>query len=146
MALLKIQEPETGLENSQSEEIVIGIDLGTTNSLVAIIEDGKARFFCDENGAELHHTVVAFDKEGNVETVGNKSHKKNIVSSIKRLMGKSFKDVKDADLDFKIEESTEEKSLKIIIGNKKFSPEEISAEICLELSAKENINVQELLK
>jgi len=129
MALLKIQEPETGLENSQSEEIVIGIDLGTTNSLVAIIEDGKARFFCDENGAELHHSVVAFDKEGNVETVGNKSHKKNIVSSIKRLMGKSFKDVKDADLDFKIEESTEKKSLKIIIGNKKFSPEEISAEI-----------------
>lgn len=129
MALLKIQEPETGLENSQSEEIVIGIDLGTTNSLVAIIEDGKARFFSDENGDELHHSAVAFDKEGNVETVGNKSHKKNIVSSIKRLMGKSFKDVKDADLDFKIEELTEEKSLKIIIGNKKFSPEEISAEI-----------------
>ena len=129
MALLKIQEPETGLENSQSEEIVIGIDLGTTNSLVAIIEDGKARFFSDENGDELHQSLVAFDKEGNVETVGNKSHKKNIVSSIKRLMGKSFKDVKDADLDFKIEELTEEKSLKIIIGNKKFSPEEISAEI-----------------
>lgn len=137
MALLQIQEPVLEQENNTNAgpNLVIGIDLGTTNSLVAIIVNDKPHIFADAAGHELHRSVVAFDDDGNVLAVGNKAIKSQNtinISSIKRLMGKGFTDVKN-NLDkfpFKFDESLDDKdSLHIIIGKKKYSPAEISAQI-----------------
>lgn len=76
MALIKISEPGASQENERENEIVIGIDLGTTNSLAAIIVNEKVRFFVDENGSDIHPSIV---------TYGDKK-----ISSIKRFMGVGF--------------------------------------------------------
>ncbi len=76
MALIKISEPGASQENERENEIVIGIDLGTTNSLAAIIVNEKVRFFVDENGRDIHPSIV---------TYGDKK-----ISSIKRFMGVGF--------------------------------------------------------
>ncbi len=79
MALIKISEPGASQENERESEIVIGIDLGTTNSLVAIIINEKVRFFADETGRDIHPSIV---------TCGGKK-----ISSIKRFMGVGFTEV-----------------------------------------------------
>jgi len=75
MALLKITEPSAALENEGAPDVVIGIDLGTTNSLVAIVENEKVKFFADEFGQEIHPSIVYYAEAGVA------------ISSIKRLMG-----------------------------------------------------------
>ena len=117
MSLLQIQEPTELKEPNTEEEIVIGIDLGTTNSLIAIIEDEKPRFFQNDAGKELHPSIAKF---GDIE-----------IASIKRLMGKNADDIsgsKNLGLQF-----AEGDALKIIVGDKKLSPAEISAEILISL-------------
>jgi len=153
MALLQILEPGQNEENQHNEEVVIGIDLGTTNSLVAIIEDEKVKFFADENGLEIHPSIVNYDKNGNVINVGqiinqvqdeeafwktSPQHHPELVlesistsiSSIKRLMGKSFADVENEKLNFEIDQnSTQKEVLKINVGPRKIRPAEVSSEI-----------------
>jgi molecular chaperone HscA len=130
MAFLQINEPGQNKETQDVNEIVVGIDLGTTNSLVAIIENEKVKLFKDENGRDIHHSLVAYDTSGKLAGVGNSAKGKFLISSVKRLMGKSFSDVKDEKFHFEIEENNSEKeSLKILVGNRKISPEEVSAEI-----------------
>jgi molecular chaperone HscA len=120
MALIKISEPGQEQEIEQSNEIVIGIDLGTTNSLVAIIEDEKVKFFSDELGREIIPSIVTYGDQK--------------ISSIKRLMGKSFADVKNQKFDFEIDANSEEKEvLRIIADNRKIRPAEVSSEILKKL-------------
>lgn len=132
MALLNIIEPESEEQNQQQKETIIGIDLGTTNSLVAIVEDDKARFFSDGNGNEIHPSIVEID--------GIK------ISSIKRLMGKDHKDLENLKNQFDFEFSTDEESLKIIINNKAYSPEEISAKILIHLKELAQNSLKEEIK
>jgi len=147
MALIKILEPGQNEENQNNEEVVIGIDLGTTNSLVAIVEEEKVKFFADENGREIHPSIVNYDENGNVINIGQiqKQVQDNFVerhfeigfesistsiSSIKRLMGKSFADVKNEKLNFKIEQNSDQKEvLQILVGDRKIRPAEVSSEI-----------------
>lgn len=146
MALLQIQEP-TKAKEENSNEIIVGIDLGTTNSLIAIIEDEKVKFFSDKNGNSIHPSVIAYDEDGKLISIGNdavKSLTKNKISSIKRLMGKSLSDLKNiSHLPFQIDQKTSEKeALKIIVGNRKIRPAEISSEILKYLKnlAEKNLN------
>ncbi len=78
MALINITEPILEQENL-SHEVVIGIDLGTTNSLVAIVENEKVKFFADETGHDIHPSIVNY---------GDKK-----ISSIKRFMNVGFAEV-----------------------------------------------------
>src|SRR5204863_3329909 len=86
----------------QQEEIIVGIDLGTTNSLVSIIHpDTKQPVALKEhNSSSLVPSVIYFDEYGNI-TVGEEARKKlitepqNTIFSAKRLMGKSYNDIKD---------------------------------------------------
>ncbi len=121
MALLQITEPEQDKENQTSSEVIIGIDLGTTNSLVAVIENNKIRILSDKNGNNIIPSIVNYDSDGNVVGVGLSGG----ISSIKRLMGK-------------------DKSLRITVGNRKIRPEEISAEILKYLKniAEKNLNTE----
>lgn len=113
MPLIKISEPVAESAETQSRDIVVGIDLGTTNSLIAIVEEKKVRFFADELGREIIPSVINFN---NVE-----------ISSIKRLMGKGYEDAKNLNLPFSIANTTEKESLQIVIGNEKITPAQISA-------------------
>lgn len=136
MALLRIEEPDRIKEgNEQTAQIVVGIDLGTTNSLIAIIENENLRIFQDESGKELQRSIVSFDDKGNVAAVGNsalQNSDKIKISSIKRLMGKSFLDVKEHldHYNFEFDKNSQShEAVKIIVGQKKYSAIEISAEI-----------------
>jgi len=116
MALIQISEPVAESSQEQLQEVVIGIDLGTTNSLVAIIENEKVRFFADEKGKEIIPSLVTYN---DVE-----------IRSIKRLMGKGYNDVKDLELPFKLNPQTGEKeALQLVIGEDKVTPAQISSYI-----------------
>lgn len=117
MTLLQISEPTEIKEENQQQELIIGIDLGTTNSLVGVVENGEVKILTDENSRNIIPSIVEINGEK--------------ISSIKRLMGKSLKDVNQEEFPFKI---TEEGSvLKVMCGEKTFLPEEISAQILLKL-------------
>ena len=141
MALLQITEPGQNKEDQAVDEIIIGIDLGTTNSLVAIIENDKARVLEDENGNNVIPSIVNYNSSGSVDGVGFLMKDKISISSIKRLMGKNFQDLISENFSFKI---ADEKTLRIIIGDRKIRPEEISAEILKHLKniAEKNLNTK----
>src|SRR5205823_12262656 len=92
---------QINLPNGQSESKgrVVGIDLGTTNSLVAYVENGRAKIIQGTDGP-LVPSVVTLDDYGTVVAVGNKAKDQALkdashtVYSVKRLMGKSSQDVK----------------------------------------------------
>lgn len=118
MPLINISEP-IDQTNNQENEVIVGIDLGTTNSLIAIIDDNKqVQFFADENDQKLIPSIVKLE---GIE-----------ISSIKRLMGKSFSDVKDQNIPFEICEG-ENDTIKVASKERLFSPEEISAQILTKL-------------
>ncbi|MFT6077409.1 MAG: molecular chaperone HscA [Myxococcota bacterium] len=132
MPLITIQEPIKESESEvQDQEIAIGIDLGTTNSLIAISINQKPEILFDANKNFIQPSIVAFDGNENL-VVGNET--KNLdgekIYSIKRLMGKGFSDVKK-DNHFKIK--NHDGKIKILFGNKELSPEEISAQILKHL-------------
>lgn len=86
----------------QQSEIIVGIDLGTTNSLVAIIHpDTKLPTALKEfDGSSIVPSVVHFDAFGNVEVGENakpylESDPQNTIFSAKRLMGKSHHDIRE---------------------------------------------------
>ncbi len=125
----------------QQQEIIVGIDLGTTNSLVAIIhpESKKPVALKEHNSSSLVPSVIHFGKNANI-TVGNEakqylvSDPANTIFSVKRLMGKTYNDVKNnsASLAYKIIDD-EYKLVKVQVGNIFYSPVELSSLILKEL-------------
>ena len=125
----------------QQEEIIVGIDLGTTNSLVAIIhpESKKPVALKEHNSSSLVPSVIHFGKNADI-TVGNEakpylvSDPANTIFSAKRLMGKTYNDVKNnsASLAYKIIDD-ENKLVKVQVGNIFYSPVELSSLILKEL-------------
>lgn len=119
---------------------VIGIDLGTTNSVVAVMEGGKAKVIPSAEGPNTIPSIVAHSKAGE-RLVGQLAKRQavtnpeNTVFSVKRLIGRKFNDdevQKDIKLvPYKIIESGN--SIKVKIGNKEYSPQEISAFILQKL-------------
>ena len=77
---------------------VIGIDLGTTNSVVAVIEGGEPKVIVNEEGSRLTPSVVAFTKDGEI-LVGQVAKRQaitnpeNTIYSIKRFMGRRYEEV-----------------------------------------------------
>ena len=138
MTLLEIHEPgETPLPHAGEGSLAVGIDLGTTNSVVAIAREGKPAALHDETGKALVPSVVAYPSTGGV-LVGDEARllvaaePKNVVSSIKRLMGRGAADLHAVAgvLPFEIEAGTGQTDMvKLRIGGKPRSPVEISAEI-----------------
>src|SRR5436853_2922101 len=118
---------------------IVGIDLGTTNSLVAIVEDGAPRVIPGTDGSKLVPSVIYFDESGNV-LVGNGAKDKmiekpkNTIFSIKRFMGKGIEDVR-ADLPLlPFEVATEsEHIIRLKIFGRDYTPPELSAFILREL-------------
>lgn len=134
----------------KTSEVVIGIDLGTTNSLVAYTREGETVVVKDETGKHaLIPSILYFNKDKSV-TVGDEARKMlaidpaNTIYSVKRLMGKSFKDVVDFEkyFGYKVIDEDTDSLVKVMVGDKFFSPVELSAEIlkALKLRIEKELN------
>ncbi len=118
---------------------IVGIDLGTTNSLVAIVEDGTPRVVPGRDGSMLVPSVIYFDESGTT-FVGNPAKEKmverprNTVFSIKRFMGKGIEDVREdlPLLPFQVAPESEH-ILRLNIFGRDYTPPELSAFILREL-------------
>jgi Fe-S protein assembly chaperone HscA len=118
---------------------IVGIDLGTTNSLVAIVEDGIPRVIPGPDGNKLVPSVIYFDEAGQV-LVGNGAKQKmvekpkNTVFSIKRFMGKGIDDVRGdlPLLPFEVSPESEH-IIRLKIFGHDYTPPELSAFILREL-------------
>jgi len=126
----------------QQPEMIVGIDLGTTNSLVAIIHpETKMPIALKEfDGSSIVPSVVHFDTFGNVEVGAAakpylETDPANTIFSAKRLMGKSYKDIqKHQDFfAYKIIDDNNDSLVKVQVGNHFYSPIELSGHILTTL-------------
>ena len=117
---------------------VVGIDLGTTNSLVAYVKDGVPQVIRDKQGDGLVPSVVSFGDEGTVH-VGREAQRRLLIEaqrtvySVKRFMGKGRDDVQDEAGHFPFRIGGDDGVLRIGVGDKEFTPPEISALVLREL-------------
>ncbi len=128
---------------------VIGIDLGTTNSLIATINrENKAPYCITKEKESIVPSAIYFGENGPI--IGSEAIAKlvtepeNTIYSIKRLLGKSYTDIQDAkqQLNYEIIDD-EEKLVKVKIGSKYYSPIELSALILKELKSIAETQLQE---
>jgi Fe-S protein assembly chaperone HscA len=122
-------------------ERIVGIDLGTTNSLVAYMEGDRPVVIPGEDGLNLVPSVVALDENGQI-VVGSAARKylietpERAVYSVKRLMGRGVEDVQDELKLFPFrlaDDLAAGEVLRIKLGDKTFTPPEISAFILRQL-------------
>jgi molecular chaperone HscA len=126
----------------QQKETIVGIDLGTTNSLIAIVRSDTHEPIAlkEIDGLSLVPSVVHFDEHGNV-TVGNPAKQLLVVQpertiySAKRLMGKSYSDISHDSgfFAYKIIDDNTDALVKIQVGHKFYSPIELSSYVLAEL-------------
>lgn len=139
MALLQIAEPGMSTAPHQ-HRLAVGIDLGTTNSLVATVRNGIAVCLQDESGRAMLPSVVRYKADGRVDVglgalTGQARDPRNTIVSVKRFMGRGLKDVAHVEAmpyDFLAQEGMVR--LRTVQGVK--SPVEVSAEILKTLRAR----------
>jgi len=135
MVLMQISEPGLSSESEISKKLALGIDLGTTNSLIAFKNGKKVSLIGDENGDALIPSVVHFPENGSVIVGENAKNKLNIdplntVSSVKRLIGRGKKDLLNKSNFFPYKfDLSDDRFLKVETRKGIFSPVEISSEI-----------------
>jgi molecular chaperone DnaK len=118
---------------------IIGIDLGTTNSCVAVMEGGQPTVIANQEGARTTPSVVAFTKSGErlVGQVAKRqaiTNPENTIFSIKRFMGRRYDEVSEEMkmVPYKVVRG-ENGDARVEIQGKKYSPPEISAMILTKL-------------
>ena len=118
---------------------IIGIDLGTTNSVVAIMEGGQPKVLVNESGSRLTPSVVAFTEKGE-RLVGQRARNQqvtnptNTIYSIKRFMGRRHNEVSHEEkiVPYGIVGGAEE-LVRVKVGDKEYAPPEISALVLRDL-------------
>ncbi|WP_440864765.1 Fe-S protein assembly chaperone HscA [Symbiopectobacterium purcellii] len=140
MALLQISEPGLSAAPHQ-RHLAVGIDLGTTNSLVATVRSGEAQPLADAEGRELLPSVVRYHAESidvgwaaQVQAVNDPA---NTVSSVKRLMGRSLADIQQRYPHLPYHFQASDNGLPVLqtaAGNK--NPIQVSADILSALAAR----------
>ena len=138
MALLQIAEPNMSAAPHQ-HRLAAGIDLGTTNSLVASVKSGSAVCLADEDGNTSLPSVVRY--LGNGETIvgkealgAQKTDPQNTVSSAKRLIGRTLSEIDTAHLPYRFGQS--EKIIELHTKNGIKTPIDVSADILASLKAR----------
>ena len=132
---MQISEPGLSSESAISKKLALGIDLGTTNSLIAFKNGKKVSLIGDENGDALIPSVVHFPENGSVIVGENAKNKLNIdplntVSSVKRLIGRGKKDLLNKSNFFPYKfDLSDDRFLQVKTRKGIFSPVEISSEI-----------------
>ncbi len=141
MAKFSINIKEGVVEKGQKNDVIVGIDLGTTNSLVAYMQDGQPMVIKDEAGSSaLVPSVVHFGDDGEV-MVGNEAKRylltkpERTIYSTKRLLGKQYDDLlaHRQYFGYKIIDNDEEAMVKVRVGDVFYSPVELSAKILIAL-------------
>lgn len=139
MALLQISEPGESAAPHQ-HRLAVGIDLGTTNSLVATVRSGLTMVLNDEMGRALLPSVVRYEADGNV-VVGYDAQAlqardpMNTIVSVKRFMGRGVSDIPHVEsMPYQFVSAPGMVKLKTVAGVK--SPVEVSAEILKNLRAR----------
>lgn len=121
---------------------IIGIDLGTTNSAMAVMQAGKPEIIANSEGARTTPSVAAVNKNGE-RLVGQVARRQQVTNSantiyeVKRLIGRRWED-KEVQRDIKLmgyEMVKSGQGVKVKMGGKEFSPEEISAMVLGKLKA-----------
>jgi molecular chaperone HscA len=131
MALLQISEPGMSPEPHQ-RRLAIGIDLGTTNSLVATVRHGVPEVLADEEGHTLLPSVVRYLEDGGLD-VGEEAMRlaavdpHNTIVSVKRFMGRGLEDARSLRSPYEFVDAPGMVKLRTRAGEK--SPVEVSAEI-----------------
>jgi molecular chaperone DnaK len=118
---------------------IVGIDLGTTNSVIAVMEGNEPKVILNEEGSRTTPSVVAFTKDGEI-LVGQVAKRQaianpeNTIFSVKRFMGRSIDEVNDEQkmVPYKVVAGPKGE-VKIAINGKQYSPPEISAMILQKL-------------
>jgi len=122
---------------------IIGIDLGTTNSCVAVMEGNEPVVIPNSEGRRTTPSIVAFIDEGNGERkVGDPAKRQaitnptNTVSSVKRFMGKKFSEVAEErkNVSYKLEKGNND-TVRVKIGDRLYTPQEISAMILQKMKS-----------
>ena len=135
MAKISINIKEGKVEKTSN--VIVGIDLGTTNSLVAYIQEGNATAVKGKDGkSTLMPSIVHFSQDGGI-LVGDSAREKlindpaNTIYSVKRLMGKSYRDVENFEqyFGYKIIDEDTDSLVKVRVKDKFYTPIELSAEI-----------------
>ena len=118
---------------------IIGIDLGTTNSVVAVVEGGEPKVIINEEGARVTPSIVAFTKDGETLVGGPAKRQavvnpENTIFSIKRLMGRRFEEVEEETkrLPYKVVKSKNDDAW-VEVEGKEYSPPEISSNVLMKL-------------
>lgn len=141
---INIQSGKLEESTAPSKELIVGIDLGTTNSLVAYVKDGKAEVIKDANGKNaLVPSILHFLADGGI-AVGDQakpylqSDPANTVFSVKRLMGKSYKDIKEYTglFSYKVIDDDQDRLVKVQVKDKFYTPVELSSFILAALKAR----------
>jgi molecular chaperone HscA len=132
MALLQISEP--GLSTApHAHRLAVGIDLGTTNSLVATVRNGVAVTLADERGRVLLPSIVRYCRDGSCEVgyaaqVHQAEDPKNTIVSVKRFMGRGLHDIEHIEnAPYDLVDAPGMVQLRTVAGAK--SPVEVSGEI-----------------
>src|SRR3989338_6056085 len=118
---------------------MIGIDLGTTNSVVAVMEGGEPKVIHNEEGSRLTPSVVAYQPDGQI-LVGQPAKRQAItnpektVYSIKRFIGRKFNEVPEEIriVPYNVNASANG-DVQVDINGKKYAPPQISAEVLMKL-------------
>jgi len=122
---------------------IIGIDLGTTNSCVAVMEGNEPVVIANSEGRRTTPSIVGFLDDGKGERkVGDPAKRqsitnpKNTVSSIKRFMGKKFSDISSEKkmVSYQVEQGNNE-TVRVRIGDRLYTPQEISAMILQKMKS-----------
>jgi len=138
MALLQIAEPGLSAAPHQ-HRLAVGIDLGTTNSLVATVKSGHAACLPDEEGRFLLPSVVRYGADGQIITgraalQSQTADPANTVSSAKRLIGRTLEDIDTSHLPYRFGQSDQLIDLHTRQGSK--TPIDVSADILRVLKAR----------
>ena len=122
---------------------IIGIDLGTTNSCVAVMEGNEPVVIQNSEGRRTTPSIVAFLDNGNGERkVGDPAKRQaitnpaNTISSVKRFMGKKFSEVTDEkkQISYKVEQGSND-TIAVRIGDRSYTPQELSAMILQKMKS-----------
>ncbi|MCK4666341.1 molecular chaperone DnaK [Candidatus Dependentiae bacterium] len=120
---------------------IIGIDLGTTNSCVAVMEAGEPKVIVNQEGTRTTPSIVAFSSSGErlVGVTAKRqavTNSQNTIFSIKRFMGRKYKEVKEEIklVPYKVDKDKSGNAV-VNIGGKKYTPQEISALILQKMKS-----------
>ncbi|WP_434931671.1 Fe-S protein assembly chaperone HscA [Shewanella sp. HL-SH5] len=133
MALLQIAEPGQSAAPHQ-HRLAVGIDLGTTNSLVAAVRSGQASTLLDEQGQHSLPSVVHYGKDtilvGREAQAQSAIDPQNTIVSVKRFMGRSLQDIQNRDAQHAYQFEASENGLPVFVTQQaKVNPIQVSAEI-----------------